>query len=278
MDRLENFISNYPNNQDETEIEVLNDTARRKRLEAEGLRTEALRLRKQEKDLVDQAKSCSERHDVYRGWIRNSERDIKLTESEITEKEAEVQDEEENVEIHRQAAKRFRDQEKKRREEARNKWREAELLCSQADAQCVRGLPERAMGNFAVARPILERARDLQLQGQQAERDAEELLSAADDAERKFDLLLGRAIAFAQEWHHLSAQLEELKEKLGWQQLALEREQRNAEEKKKECLRLGEEGEAVGKQASELENQVQVLRQQASEAENKAARMLQQFD
>ena len=271
-------MPNYPNNQDETEIDALLDTARRKRLEAEGLRSEALSLRKQEKELIDQARSCSEMHDVYEGWITNTEQDIKVTESEITEKEVEVQDGEENVDMHRQAAKRFRDFEKKRREEARDKWRDAELLCSLADAQCVRGLPERAMGNFAVARPILERARDLQLEGQEAERVAEKLLSAADDAERKFDLIWGRAIAFTQEWHHLSAQLAELKEKLGWQQLALEQEQRNAEEKKKECLKLGEEGEQVGKQASELENQVQVLRQQASEAENKAARMLQQFD
>ena len=172
--------------------------------------------------------------------------------------------------MHRQAAKRFRDFEKKRREEARDKWRDAELFCGLADAKCAQGLPMRAMGNFAAARKILEQARDLQLEGQEWQRDAEKLLEAADDAERKFDLLSGRAIALAQEWHQLSAQLAELKEKLGWQQLALEREQEKAEEKKKECLKLGEEGEQIGKQASELENRVQFLRQQASEAENEA--------
>ena len=210
-------------------------------------------------------------HDVYKGWIANTEQDIKVTESEITEKEVEVQDGEENVDMHRQCAKRFRDFEKKKREEARDKWRDGELFCGLADAKCAQGLPMRAMGNFAAARPILEQARDLQLEGQEFERDAEKLLEAADDAERKFDLLSGRAIALAQEWHQLSAQLAELKEKLGWQQLALEREQENAEEKKKECLKLGEEREQIGKQASELENRVQFLRQQASEAENEAA-------
>ena len=278
MDRLDNFSSTYPNYQDESEIDALNEMARWKRLEAEGLQADASRLRKQEEDFGDQAKICSEKHDVHRGWITSIERDIKLTESEITEKETEVREEEEYVEIHRQAAKRFRDQEKEKREEARNKMREAELLCSQADAQCVRGLPERAMGNFAVARPILERARDLQLEGQQAERDAEELLKTADEAERKFDLILGRAICIAQGRHHLVEQLEELKEKLGWQQLALEREQGKAEEMKNECLILREEVGAIGKKASEFENQVQLLRQQASEAENKAAQMLQQFE
>ena len=209
-------------------------------------------------------------HVVYRGWIRNSEEDIKLTELEIARKEEELQDEEENVDMHRQGAKQLREQEKKLREDAREKWRDAELFCGLADAKCAQGLPMRSMGNFAAARPILEKARELQLEGQEWEREAEKMLEAADFYERKFDLLLGRAIAFAQECHQLSAQVAELKEKLGWQKLALEREQKSAEEKKKECLKLGEEGEKIGKKASELENQVQFLRQQASEAEDKA--------
>ena len=260
------------------EIQALNDMAKRKRQKAKRLRADALRLQKLEENLGVHVKIWSERRDVQKEWIANLERDLKLTESEMTEKNPEFREEKSYVEIHRQAAKQFRGREKEKREEARNKIREAELLCSQADAQCVRGLPERAMGNFAVAKPILERARDLQLQGQQAERDAEELLRSADEAERKFDLILGRAICFAQERHRFVEQLEQLKQKLERQQRALEQEQREAEEKKKECLRIREEGEAIGKQASELEDQVQVLEQQASEAEDEATRILQQFD
>ena len=225
--------------------------AKRKRQEAKRLRADTLRLQRHEEDLGDQAKIWSERHNVQREWITDIERDLKLTESEMTEKNPEFREEKRYVEIHRQAAKRFRGQEKEKREKARDKIREAELLCSQADAQCVRGLPERAMGNFAVAKPILERALDLQLQGLQAKRDAEELLRSADEAERKFDRSVGRAFCLAHVF---------------------------AEDKKKECLRLREEGEAIGKQASQLKDQVQVLEQQASDAENEAIRILQLLD
>ena len=175
--------------------------------------------------------------------------DLKLTESEMTERNPEFREEKSYVEDHRQAAKQFRGREKEKREEARNKIREAELFCSQADAQCVRGLPERAMGNFAVAKPILERALDLQLQGLQAKRDAEEIIRSADEEERKFENFLGKAFCLAHVF---------------------------AEDKEKECRRLRGEVEAVIKQANELKNQAQVLEQQAAEAESEAIRILQQ--
>ena len=246
--------------------------------EAERLRAEALRLQNEEEDLGERADLLDEEaYDIRQDMIPSIESDIQQTQQQLIEKDIEVEEEEQNIEIHRQAAKRWRDKEREKREEARKKIKEGELLCSQADAECVRGLPQRAMGNFAVATPILERARDLQLQGQQAERGAEEFLRIADECERKFDLILDRAVWLAQERQRLLAHLRQLKQQSERQKRDLKQNQREAEGKRNECLRLRDEEYRIGMEASELEDQAEQTEKQASEAETKANRILQQL-
>ena len=82
-------------------------------------------------------------------------------------------------------------------------------------------MPQRSMGFLAESRPRFERAVELQVQGQQLEREADELIRSARESEGYHNQVLARGIylasergSFTRELATLQSQLEGFKREL----------------------------------------------------------------
>ena len=114
-------------------------------------------------------------------------------------------------------------------------------------------MPQWSMGFLAESRPRFERDVELQVQGQQLEYQADELIISVMESEGYYNQVLARGIYLASERGTFTRELATLQSQLEGFKRELEERQREAQEKRAEFMRLRDVELELGDRAADLE-------------------------
>lgn len=246
------------------EVQILFEEVRAKREEAGRLKQQAEEAKEKEENLADKADRLDvESETIKVELIPNIEDDIRLTEILIADKDEEIREADEEIDIHKNAAVRHWQQEQEKRLDAADKYKESDRLKSQADTQVVIGLPQRSMGFLAESRPRFERAAELQIRGQQLQREADELIRSARESESHYNQVLCRGIYLASERGSFRRELSTLHSQLEGYKTELRKAKDDAQQKRNYCLRIREEELKLSDESLDLEEKANSVTAQA---------------